>query len=164
MRACLSMKRFLGLWVLIFLAPFHVRSLNPSLNDDVLGLIVFKADIQDPKGKLASWNEDDDSPCNWVGLKCNPRSKRVTELNLDGFSLSGRIGRGLLQLQFLRKLSLAKNNLTGSISPNIARINNLRVLDLSENNLSVTLMDLFEFEIVDEEREEQDVGIEILVV
>lgn len=137
MRALLKMKsRLINLLLLLVTVPVLVRSLNPSLNDDVLGLIVFKADIQDPKGKLESWNEDDDSPCKWVGVKCNPRSNRVTELNLDGFSLSGRIGRGLLQLQSLRKLSLAQNNLTGTISPNIARVDNLRVLDLSENSLS----------------------------
>lgn len=125
------------------LAPLFVRSLNPSLNDDVLGLIVFKADIQDPKGKLMSWNEDDDSPCNWLGVRCNPKFNRVSEVVLDGFSLSGRIGRGLLQLQFLRKLSLSKNNLTGSISPNLARLENLRVIDLSENSLSGTIPDDF---------------------
>lgn len=137
MRVFLNMKRLLGLFTLVVvLAPIYVRSLNPSLNDDVLGLIVFKADVQDPKGKLASWNEDDNSPCGWMGVRCNPRSKRVTELNLDGFSLSGRLGRGLLQLQFLRKLSLARNSLNGSISPNIARIDNLRVLDLRDNSFS----------------------------
>ena len=140
MLALLRMKRQLSLLSLLLLLlaviPAVVRSLSPSLNDDVLGLIVFKADIQDPNGKLVSWNEDDDSPCNWFGVKCNPRSNRVSELNLDGFSLSGHIGRGLLQLQSLRKLSLAKNNLTGTITPNIARLDSLRVLDLSENGLS----------------------------
>lgn len=131
------------LLALLVVAPSCVESLNPSLNDDVLGLIVFKADIQDPNSKLASWNEDDDSPCNWVGVKCNPRSNRVTDLVLDGFSLSGKIGRGLLQLQFLRKLSLAKNNITGSIGPNLARLQNLRFIDLSENSLSGTIPDDF---------------------
>ncbi|KAL0401087.1 UNVERIFIED_CONTAM: putative LRR receptor-like serine/threonine-protein kinase IRK [Sesamum latifolium] len=113
-----------------------VKSLSPSLNDDVLGLIVFKADIRDPDGKLSSWNEDDDSPCNnWIGVKCNPRSNRVSELVLDGFGLSGKLGRGLLQLQFLQKLSLAKNNLTGSLSLSLAQLSDLRVLDLSDNGL-----------------------------
>ncbi|KAJ9160476.1 hypothetical protein P3X46_025874 [Hevea brasiliensis] len=120
-----------------------VGSLNPSLNDDVLGLIVFKADLQDPKAKLSSWNQDDDTPCNWVAVKCNPRSNRVTELTLDGFSLSGRIGRGLLQLQFLHKLSLARNNLTGSIGPSLARLENLRIIDLSENSFSGSIPDDF---------------------
>ncbi|KAG2730656.1 hypothetical protein I3760_01G304500 [Carya illinoinensis] len=146
MRALLKMKsQLIGMFVLVLvtIGPVRVRSLNPSLNDDVLGLIVFKADILDPKGKLVSWNEDDDSPCNWVGIKCNPRSNRVSELNLDGFSLSGRMGRGLLQLQFLRKLSLARNNLTGSISSSIARVDNLRVLDLSDNSLSGAIPEEF---------------------
>uniref|UniRef100_A0A5B7APA9 Protein kinase domain-containing protein n=1 Tax=Davidia involucrata TaxID=16924 RepID=A0A5B7APA9_DAVIN len=132
------MKRLFSLFALLVLAPICAISLNPSLNDDVLGLIVFKADIQDPNGKLVSWNEDDDSPCNWDGVKCNPRTNRVSELVLDGYALSGRIGRarGLFQLQFLRKLSLAKNNLTGSISLSLAQFENLRVIDLSENGLS----------------------------
>ncbi|KAL0303971.1 UNVERIFIED_CONTAM: putative LRR receptor-like serine/threonine-protein kinase IRK [Sesamum radiatum] len=130
------MRSLLGVLFFIFLSPFLVKSLSPSLNDDVLGLIVFKADIRDPDGKLSSWNEDDDSPCNnWIGVKCNPRSNRVSELVLDGFGLSGKLGRGLLQLQFLQKLSLAKNNLTGSLSLSLAQLSDLRVLDLSENGL-----------------------------
>ncbi|KAL3521317.1 hypothetical protein ACH5RR_019466 [Cinchona calisaya] len=123
-------------FILVILGPIFVNGLNPSLNDDVLGLIVFKADVQDPHGKLASWNEEDDSPCNWDGVKCNPRSNRVSELVLDGFSLSGKLGRGLLQLKFLRRLSLAKNNLTGSLSLNLSQLSNLRTVDLSENGLS----------------------------
>lgn len=124
------------IFFLVLLAPVFVKSLDPSLNDDVLGLIVFKADLHDPDGKLASWNEDDERPCNWRGVKCNPRSNRVSDVVLDGFGLSGKIGRGLLQLQFLRKLSLAKNNLTGSISLSLGQLSNLRVIDLSENSLS----------------------------
>ncbi|XP_027329711.1 probable LRR receptor-like serine/threonine-protein kinase IRK [Abrus precatorius] len=143
MRAISNMRVFV--LCLFSLLCVVVTALNPSLNDDVLGLIVFKADIQDPKGKLASWNEDDESACGggWVGVKCNPRSNRVVELNLDGFSLSGRIGRGLQRLQFLRKLSLANNNLTGGISLNIASIDNLRVIDLSGNSLSGEVPDDF---------------------
>ena len=77
------MRVFLLLVWLLELVCVSVTAVNPSLNDDVLGLIVFKADIRDPKGKLASWNEDDESACggSWVGVKCNPRSNRVVEVN-----------------------------------------------------------------------------------
>ncbi|TXG49937.1 hypothetical protein EZV62_025812 [Acer yangbiense] len=137
-------KSLLGMFfAFLVLAPVLTRSVTPSLNDDVLGLIVFKADIRDPNQKLVSWNEDDDSPCNWFGVKCNPRSNRVTELTLDGLSLSGRIGRGLLQLKLLRKLSLSSNNLTGNISPNLAKLENLRIIDLSGNSLSGSIPDDF---------------------
>ncbi|KAI3793158.1 hypothetical protein L1987_35773 [Smallanthus sonchifolius] len=125
--------------ICLFLLSVHliiVESLNPTLDDDVLGLIVFKADLQDPDGKLVSWNEDDDSPCKWEGVRCNPRSNRVSALVLDGFGLSGKMGRGLMQLKFLSKLSLARNNLTGSIGVNIGQLTNLRVIDLNENSFS----------------------------
>jgi len=82
----------------VFYCPFLVISVNPSFNDDVLGLIMFKAGLEDPKGKLSTWNEDDYSPCNWVGVKCDPINNRVSSLVLDGFSLSGHIDRGLLRL------------------------------------------------------------------
>ncbi|XP_019102385.1 PREDICTED: probable LRR receptor-like serine/threonine-protein kinase IRK isoform X2 [Camelina sativa] len=135
---------FSVLLVSVVLVTTPVRSLDPPLNDDVLGLILFKADLRDPEQKLASWNEDDYTPCSWTGVKCHPRTNRVTELTLDGFSLSGRIGRGILQLQFLHKLSLSNNNLTGIINPNfLLSLVNLKVVDLSSNALSGSLPDGF---------------------
>ncbi|XP_038988907.1 probable LRR receptor-like serine/threonine-protein kinase IRK isoform X2 [Phoenix dactylifera] len=127
---------------LLFL-PLLAESRNPALNDDVLGLIVFKADLRDPDSKLVSWNEDDDDPCHWIGVKCDPKTNRVAELSLDGFSLSGKIGRGLLQLQSLRTLSLSKNNFSGSLSSDLLRLESLRNLDLSENKLSGPIPDDF---------------------
>ncbi|KZV34916.1 ATP binding protein [Dorcoceras hygrometricum] len=130
------MRNLLLVFSLILFSPLVVTSFSPSLNDDVLGLIVFKADVKDPGGKLSSWNEDDNTPCKWYGVKCNPRSNRVSDLVLDGCGLSGKLGRGLLRLQFLRKLSLARNNLTGILSFNLAQLPNIRVLDLSDNGFS----------------------------
>ncbi|KAH7554672.1 hypothetical protein JRO89_XS12G0255800 [Xanthoceras sorbifolium] len=131
----------LNLLFLLLLLPFYVQSSDPTFNDDVLGLIVFKAGLEDPKDKLTSWNEDDDSPCNWVGIKCDPESNRVVQLTLDGFSLSGRINRGLLRLQFLQVLALSRNNFTGTINPDLARFWSLQVIDFSENNLSGSIPD-----------------------
>ncbi|XP_011002596.1 PREDICTED: probably inactive leucine-rich repeat receptor-like protein kinase At3g28040 [Populus euphratica] len=128
---------------LAVLAPLLLVQCLDSINDDVLGLIVFKAGLQDPESKLSSWNEDDDSPCNWVGVKCDPNTHRVTELVLDGFSLSGHIGRGLLRLQFLQVLSLANNNFNGTINPDLPRLGGLQVIDLSENSLSGSIPDGF---------------------
>ncbi|KAL3622042.1 hypothetical protein CASFOL_034238 [Castilleja foliolosa] len=129
------MRSLLSVFLFICLSPFLVKSSNTSLSDDVLGLIVFKSDIEDPLNKLSTWNEDDVSACNnWFGVKCN--SNEVSELVLDGLGLSGKLGRGLLRLSFLQNLSLAKNNLTGSLSLNFSQLPHLRVLDLSENSLS----------------------------
>ncbi|KAG6489097.1 probable LRR receptor-like serine/threonine-protein kinase IRK [Zingiber officinale] len=116
---------------------------SSSLNDDILGLIVFKSGLEDPQSKLSSWSEDDESPCNWDGVRCGPKSNRVTELNLDGFGLSGRLGRGLLWLQFLQTLSLSDNNFSGSLSADFLRLESLQSLDLSANNLSGAIPDGF---------------------
>ncbi|GMH26385.1 hypothetical protein Nepgr_028228 [Nepenthes gracilis] len=123
------------LFCIILLSPSIVLSLD-VLNDDVLGLIVFKAGVHDPKAKLVSWNDSDDNPCYWIGVKCDPMSNRVIELVLDGFSLSGQVSRGLLRLQFLQNLSLSNNNFSGSINPDFAHLWSLQSIDLSGNSLS----------------------------
>ncbi|KAM7526592.1 hypothetical protein LguiA_016494 [Lonicera macranthoides] len=128
----------------LFLGPFiAAESLDPAFNDDVLGLIVFKTGLSDPQSKLSSWNEDDYTPCNWAGVKCDRRNNRVTDLNLSGFSLSGHIGRSLLKLDSLRTLSLANNNFTGTLNPILTQIQNLRFIDFSQNGLSGSIPEEF---------------------
>ncbi|KAH7572706.1 hypothetical protein JRO89_XS03G0001000 [Xanthoceras sorbifolium] len=107
-----------------------------QLNDDVLGLIVFKSDIQDPYSYLQSWNEDDNSPCSWKFVQCNPETGRVYQLSLDGLGLSGKLGRGLEKLQHLKVLSLSYNNISGNISPQLGLITGLEKLNLTHNSLS----------------------------
>ncbi|XP_065861545.1 probably inactive leucine-rich repeat receptor-like protein kinase At3g28040 [Euphorbia lathyris] len=109
---------------------------DAQLDDDVLGLIVFKSGIVDPSSLLASWNEDDDSPCSWNFILCNPVTGRVSHLNLDGLGLSGKLGKGLHKLQHLKLLSLSNNNFTGQISPDIPLISTLETLNLSSNTFS----------------------------
>ncbi|KAG6406067.1 hypothetical protein SASPL_133664 [Salvia splendens] len=106
------------------------------LNDDVLGLIVFKTSFLDPHQSLSSWNQDDASPCAWKFVQCNSANARVSELHLDSLSLSGKITRGLQKLTSLKILSLSNNNLSGPISPDIALIPSLDHLNLSRNSLS----------------------------
>ncbi|KAL8038943.1 hypothetical protein ABFX02_10G003200 [Erythranthe guttata] len=122
--------------LLLFPLLVFVQSLDPAFNDDVLGLIVFKAGLTDPQSRLTSWNEEDDSACNWVGIKCDPTSNRVSELILDGFSLSGHLGRSLIRLQSLKVLQLSRNNFSGTINPILTQIPNLETIDLSQNSLS----------------------------
>uniref|UniRef100_A0A2P2IPZ9 Leucine-rich repeat transmembrane protein kinase n=1 Tax=Rhizophora mucronata TaxID=61149 RepID=A0A2P2IPZ9_RHIMU len=106
------------------------------LNDDVLGLIVFKSGIADPSSYLSSWNEDDDSPCSWKFIQCNPVTGRVSQVTLDGLGLSGKIGKGLQKLRDLKVLSLAHNNFSGSVSPELDFITSLERLNISHNSLS----------------------------
>ncbi|KAI3829509.1 hypothetical protein L1987_03634 [Smallanthus sonchifolius] len=127
----------------LFLLSPETTALNVALNDDVLGLMVFKADISDPLLKLSTWKEEDDSPCNWTAVTCDPYSNRVTELHLDGSSLSGHISKGLLRLQFLHTLSLSRNNFTGLITNPILTqlIKSLETINLSQNGFSGSIPD-----------------------
>ncbi|CAL0308315.1 unnamed protein product [Lupinus luteus] len=109
------------------------NDIQVQLNDDVLGLVVFKSDIHDPSSYLASWNEDDVNPCSWKFIQCNPQNGRVSEVSLDGLGLSGKIGRGLEKLQHLKVLSLSHNNFSGSISPALTLPSSLQRLNLSHN-------------------------------
>ncbi|PPD73577.1 hypothetical protein GOBAR_DD29491 [Gossypium barbadense] len=119
------------------------ESSSVQLNDDVLGLIVFKSDIKDPSSYLESWNEDDNSPCSWRFIKCNPNNGRVSEVSLDGLGLSGKIGKGLQKLEYLKVLSLSRNNFSGIIGRAFCVLNSLERLDLSYNNLSGSIPSTF---------------------
>ncbi|KAI9194043.1 hypothetical protein LWI28_002659 [Acer negundo] len=110
-----------------------------QLNDDVLGLIVFKSHLEDPSSYLQSWNEEDNSPCSWKFIQCNPKTGRVSQLLLDGLGLSGKLGRGLEKLQHLKVLSLSYNNISGDITPHLALITSLETLNLTRNSLSGTI-------------------------
>lgn len=62
--------------ILAFLQACVGNTTVPSrLNYDVLGLLVY---IHDPSSYLASWNEDDDSPCSWDYVQCNPAIGKVS--------------------------------------------------------------------------------------
>ncbi|OAY84298.1 putative LRR receptor-like serine/threonine-protein kinase IRK [Ananas comosus] len=124
------------LLLLLLLLPCLLATPS-AINDDVLGLIVFKAGLRDPRSSLGSWSEDDESPCSWAGVACDHRSGRVTELALAGLGLAGELQpRGLLQLQSLQRLSLARNGFSGALNPSLARIKTLAAVDLSGNALS----------------------------
>ncbi|KAL8240218.1 hypothetical protein R6Q59_013573 [Mikania micrantha] len=130
---------FLPLCVIAFIsvASFTINADESlTLNDEVLGLIVFKASIIDPSSHLSSWNQDDETPCSWKFITCNPITSRVTGISLDGLNLSGKIGRGVEKLQNLKLLSLANNNFTGYINPQLSLLTNLQHLNLSQNSLS----------------------------
>ncbi|KAF5768485.1 putative protein kinase RLK-Pelle-LRR-VII-1 family [Helianthus annuus] len=125
------------IFALIFVPSFTINadeSLN--LNEEVLGLIVFKSSITDPSSHLSSWNQDDQTPCSWKFITCNPVTSRVTELTLDGLNLSGKIGKGLEKLRNLKVLSLANNHFTGHINPELSLLTNLEHLNLSRNGFS----------------------------
>ncbi|OEL17404.1 putative inactive leucine-rich repeat receptor-like protein kinase [Dichanthelium oligosanthes] len=146
--ALLLLQQLFPLMLLLFIggAPAMVPSARAAdmpmpVNEEVLGLVVFKSVLSDPSGALATWTESDATPCGWRAVECDPATSRVLRLSLDGLALSGPMPRGLDRLPALQELTLARNNLSGPLPPGLSLLKSLRSLDLSYNSFSGPLPD-----------------------
>lgn len=83
---------------------------------------------------LASWN-DSFALCNWTGLTCSPKHKRVTGLDLSEMKLVGVISPSIGNLSFLASLTLSNNYFSGGIPREVEKLFRLRHLNLSNNVL-----------------------------
>ncbi|XP_042415506.1 receptor-like protein EIX1 [Zingiber officinale] len=116
-------------------------------------LLLYKAAIKDPSGRLSSWRAQVDC-CAWTGVVCHNTtgSVRVAELNLENpnayqddnwweTALRGELLHpSLLSLTHLRNLSLSCNDFEGTqIPPLVGSLHKLRYLDLSDSNFSGTI-------------------------
>nr|XP_043607521.1 putative receptor-like protein kinase At3g47110 [Erigeron canadensis] len=103
---------------------------------DHAALLSFKEMIiHDPYGALSTWNNSIHF-CNWHGVSCGKRHRRVIVLRLDSTALEGSLSPHIGNLSFLRHLNLGNNSFQGSIPHELGRISRLRVLDLEENKFS----------------------------
>ncbi|KAK3426783.1 hypothetical protein EUGRSUZ_F03146, partial [Eucalyptus grandis] len=102
---------------------------------DKLTLLAFKAGItRDPFGVLNSWNNTIGF-CQWYGVTCGQRHKRITVLDLQSQGLSGSISPHIGNLSFLRQLWLQNNSLDHEVPPQVGQLRRLRELRLDNNSL-----------------------------
>ncbi|XP_030526142.1 probable LRR receptor-like serine/threonine-protein kinase At3g47570 [Rhodamnia argentea] len=102
---------------------------------DRLSLLAFKAGITaDPFGVLDSWNHSIGF-CQWYGVTCGRRHRRVAVLDLSSRGLSGPISPHIGNLSFLRELRLQNNSLDHEIPPQVSQLRRLRILRLNNNSL-----------------------------
>lgn len=86
--------------------------------------------------KTESWKNNTDC-CYWDGITCNPRTGKVTEINLSSSCLYGRFHSNTLQnLAFLTILDLSYNELYGQIGSSVGELSHLISLDISYNQFS----------------------------
>ncbi|KAJ9559467.1 hypothetical protein OSB04_014081 [Centaurea solstitialis] len=81
------------------------------------------------------WNESVHF-CNWTGIVCGLRHRRVVTLNFRSCGLSGSVSPAVGNLTFLRELRLENNSFTGNIPQEVGRLSRLRILRLHNNSLS----------------------------
>ncbi|KAF7133111.1 hypothetical protein RHSIM_Rhsim09G0176300 [Rhododendron simsii] len=106
-----------------------------SNETDQLALLSFKKLIaEDPLGSLSSWNNSLDF-CEWNGVTCSRKHKRVVVLDLRTKSLRGTMPPFFGNLSFLRSLYLQDNNFQGRIPLELSRLFRLQHLNFSTNAL-----------------------------
>nr|XP_043609645.1 receptor-like protein kinase HSL1 [Erigeron canadensis] len=104
------------------------------LNQEGLDLLQVKSTWTDPTGILSSWNNNDQTPCNWTGITCHQTILTVISINLSSASLSGPFDTTFIcRLPSLTTISLHDNNLNSTIPISISKCQNLTYLDLSLN-------------------------------
>ncbi|PON33944.1 Mitogen-activated protein kinase kinase kinase [Parasponia andersonii] len=127
---------FWFIWVQIFL--LFTTSVFSSLKgneSDRISLLTFKAKTIDPYGVMSSWNESLHF-CEWRGITCGSRHKRVTMLELPSSQLKGTISSHITNLSFLRIINLENNSFSNEIPPEIGLLRRLQIVRLDNNSLS----------------------------
>ncbi|XP_039173385.1 putative receptor-like protein kinase At3g47110 [Eucalyptus grandis] len=102
---------------------------------DRLALLEFKARIADPSGVLRSWN-DSSHFCDWDGVTCGRKHRRVTILDLGSKNLYGVVPPHIGNLSFLRGVHLENNSFHAKIPPHFGLLFRLQKLFLNNNSFS----------------------------
>ncbi|XP_076954472.1 uncharacterized protein LOC143628882 [Bidens hawaiensis] len=128
---------FLFSVLVIFLTSTTISASYGGGNEtDYQALFKIKSMItRDPYGVLTSWNESLHF-CDWAGVICGKRHKRVTYLILKSQRLEGLLSPHIGNLSFLRALSLSNNSLQGTIPHEIGCLSRLRLLYLNDNKFN----------------------------
>ncbi|KAJ0909079.1 putative protein kinase RLK-Pelle-LRR-XII-1 family [Helianthus annuus] len=130
--------RFLFYVVLvIFLTSTSISSSYDGGNEtDHHALLKIKSKItRDPYGALTSWNTSLHF-CDWAGVECGKRQRRVTGVVLQSQGLEGSLSPHVGNLSFLRVFSLANNSFQGAIPHEIGRLKRLNFLSLYLNKFN----------------------------
>ncbi|XP_056853151.1 probable LRR receptor-like serine/threonine-protein kinase At3g47570 [Raphanus sativus] len=122
----------------LFLSLGALMLLETSGNShetDKQALLKFKSQVsKEKKVLLSSWNNSY-SLCQWTGVTCGRKHKRVTALDLGGFQLGGVISPFIGNLSFLISLDLPDNYFGGIIPRELGNLFRLQYLNMSLNFL-----------------------------
>ncbi|KAL7611614.1 hypothetical protein Lser_V15G08912 [Lactuca serriola] len=119
---------------IILVITSNISASDDGNETDYQALLHLKSMIRNEEA-LSSWNASLHF-CDWSGVSCGKRNKRVTALRLSSKGLEGSLSPHVGNLSFLRFFSLDNNTFQGTIPHELGRLSRLRVLDLSNNEFS----------------------------
>uniref|UniRef100_A0A9I9DBL6 non-specific serine/threonine protein kinase n=1 Tax=Cucumis melo TaxID=3656 RepID=A0A9I9DBL6_CUCME len=142
-----------GLLILHVLLLCMAMNKSTGLTPDGAALLSFRMAVASSDGVIFQWRPEDPNPCNWTGVVCDPKTKRVISLKLASHKLSGFIAPELGKLDQLKTLILSDNNLYGTIPSELGNCSQLQGMFLQRNYLSgvipYELGNLLELEMLD---------------
>ncbi|KAG7560006.1 Protein kinase domain, partial [Arabidopsis thaliana x Arabidopsis arenosa] len=121
--------------LLSFSALMLLKAYGSTDETDRQALLEIKSQVSEEKRVvLSSWNHSFPL-CNWKGVTCGRKHKRVTSLDLRGLQLGGVISPSIGNLSFLISLNLSGNSFGGTIPQEVGNLFRLEHLDMSLNFL-----------------------------
>ncbi|XP_006663040.1 LRR receptor kinase SERK2-like [Oryza brachyantha] len=96
--------------------------------------------LNDTRGVVNGWNDNQVSPCYFNAIICN-QDQQVTSITLSSSGLSGVLSPRIGDLPYLQQLLLDGNNITGGIPQELGNLSSLTTLKLGGNNLIGSIPD-----------------------
>ncbi|PIN16587.1 Non-specific serine/threonine protein kinase [Handroanthus impetiginosus] len=130
--------QLIALFLLPYLLSHNLANTTIDLKTDESSLLAFKSHITndsfDPTLRK-NWTTKT-SICNWIGVTCGSRHRRVIALNISYMFLEGTIPPHIGNLSFLVYLNITGNLFHGDLPNELAHLRRLRVLDFSNNSFA----------------------------
>ncbi|XP_073152122.1 uncharacterized protein [Henckelia pumila] len=106
-----------------------------NITTDESALLAFKSQLSLDPSHILSQNWSHSFPtCQWIGVTCSIRHKRVGAIDLSNMGLGGNLPSQLGNLSFLVSLNLRNNSFRGQLPKELAQLHRLRFLDFGFNH------------------------------
>ncbi|PSS02999.1 Receptor-like protein kinase [Actinidia chinensis var. chinensis] len=108
----------------------------PNITTDQSALLALKSSlILNPNSILVTNWTTRTSVCNWIGVVCGRRHKRVVALNIPSMGLVGTLPPSLGNLSFLVRINMFNNSFYGHLPEDLAKLRRLKYISVRLNNL-----------------------------
>ncbi|GFZ07125.1 hypothetical protein Acr_19g0000620 [Actinidia rufa] len=108
----------------------------PNITTDQSALLALKSSlILNPNSILVTNWTTRTSVCNWIGVVCGHRHKRVVALNIPSMGLVGTLPPSLGNLSFLVRINMFNNSFYGHLPEDLAKLRRLKYISVRVNNL-----------------------------